>query len=162
MAEFDGIQERKEGKKKMPLGMAVLFIGLVAVGLFYLYLFLPQTTGWTQKAHYEAQVKAHEAITAAQHMEVEGAESKQHELKETLARGEKIYKENCAVCHGEKQEGGLGPTLTGPKFIYGNSVEDHIHVISKGTQNGMPAFERQLGAANLYNVAYFIHSRHKH
>jgi cytochrome c oxidase cbb3-type subunit III len=162
MAEFDGIKERAKGKKKMPIGMAVLFIGLVVFGLLYLYLFLPQTTGWTQKAHYEAQVKAHEAITAAQHKEVEGAESKEHELMETLARGEKIYKENCAMCHGEKLEGsGAAPALTGPKFVYGTSIEDHIRVISKGTQKGMPAFERQLGAANLYNVAYFIHTRHK-
>ena len=80
---------------------------------------------------------------------------------EAIARGEAVYKDVCAVCHGEKLEGGIGPDLRGPKFIYGHSVKDHLRVISEGTANGMPAFEKQLGSVKIYNVAAYIHSRHK-
>jgi cytochrome c oxidase cbb3-type subunit 3 len=161
MDEFDGIKERKEGKKKMPLGMAVLFLGLAAFALVYVYLFLPHTTGWTQTAQYEKQVKMQQALQAPSHKEAEGSESAVHERMEAMTRGEAVYKEACAVCHGEKFEGGLGPDLRGPKFLYGDSIEDHIRIISKGTANGMPGFEKQLGSTKIYNVAAYLHSRHK-
>ncbi len=161
MGEFDGIKERKEGKKKMPIGMAVLFLGLAAFALVYVYLFLPHTTGWTQTARYEKQVKTQQALQAPAHKEAEGPESAVHEQREATARGEGIYKEACAVCHGEKLSGGLGPSLLGPKFIYGDSIEDHMRIISKGTAKGMPGFEQQLGTTRIYIVAVYIHSRHK-
>ncbi len=161
MDEFDGIKERKEGKKRMPIGMTVLFLGLAAFALVYVYLFLPHTTGWTQTAQYEKRVKMQQALQAPADKEAEGAESAGHERMEAIARGEAVYKEACTVCHGEKLEGGIGPGLLGPKYIYGDSVEDHLRVISKGTANGMPGFEKQLGPIKIHNVAAYIHSRHK-
>ena len=53
MSEYDGIQERQEGKSKMPIGMTILFIGLLVFGLCYLYLIPPQTTWWTQSKQYQ-------------------------------------------------------------------------------------------------------------
>jgi len=58
MSDYDGIKEREEGKDKMPIGMTVLFMGLIICGLVYIYLFMPQITGWTQTGRYEAEVKA--------------------------------------------------------------------------------------------------------
>lgn len=162
MGEFDGIREREAGKKKIPLGMAVLFLGLIVFGLAYLYLFSPQTTGWNQRAQYDKYVKESQALSAPGHEEDEGAESGALEKAEALERGMKVYEENCAMCHGEKLEGGIGPGLLGPKFIYGQSIEDHIKVISKGTAKGMPGYEKQLGASQIYNVSLYLHSQHKH
>lgn len=160
MGEFDGIKEREEGKKKMPLGMMVLFLGLIICGLVYMYLFLPQTTGWTQAGRYEAKVKAQEAAVAGQstadvHPETE------HQQMVSAERGKEIYATECAVCHGEKLEGGIGPALKGPKFKYGTTLTDHVRVITKGTQEGMPGFE-QLGADKIQSVAAFIHTSHQH
>jgi cytochrome c oxidase cbb3-type subunit 3 len=162
MSEFDGIKEREEGRKKMPLGMTLLFSGLVLCGLVYMYLYIPSLSGWTQQSQYEEKTKAHEAVSTTKHTEVEGTESAAHEQREALERGQKIYQESCALCHGEKLEGGVGPALLGPKFIYGASLEDHIRVISKGTTKGMPPFESQLGAAKIFTLATFIHAHHKH
>jgi cytochrome c oxidase cbb3-type subunit 3 len=162
MSEFDGIKEREEGRKKMPLGMTLLFAGLVLCGLVYLYLYTPAISGWTQQSQYEEKSKAHAALVPAKHAEVEGTESAAHEQKEALERGQKVYQESCAMCHGEKLEGGVGPALLGPKFIYGASLEDHISVISKGTTKGMPGFESQLGSEKIHNVAYYLLAVHKH
>ncbi len=161
MSDFDGIKERQEGKKKMPLGMTILFVGLALFGLAYLYLYSPQTTGWTQMAQY-AEKTTRLALSATTHAEVESTETAAHEQMEALERGAKIYQENCAMCHGMKLEGGVGPSLVGPKFIYGGSLEDHMRVISKGTSKGMPGFAAQLGAVKIYSVANYLHKVHNH
>lgn len=163
MSEFDGIKEREAGKKKMPIGMTVLFAGLIVFGLAYIYLFAPQTTGWTQTAQYEEKVRAHEAARTKYEQEHEAAETPEHEALEAKMTGEGLYREHCAMCHGEKLEGSsIAPALTGPKFIYGGRLEDHVRVISEGTQNGMPPFEKQLGAEKVRALAQYLHSRHTH
>ena len=160
MAEYDGIKEREEGKKKMPLGMAVLFAGLIVFGFVYLYRFLPQTTGWTQAGRYEEKMKAREAAISGQ-PEADVHPETEHEQMVAAGKGKEVYLAECAVCHGEKLEGGIGPSLKGPRFRYGATVADHVRVITKGTPEGMPGFE-QLGAEKIRSVASYIHTSHQH
>jgi len=156
MGEFDGIQERDEGKKRMPLGMTILFISLIMIGLVYLYLFNPMTTGWKQVDQYQRSMEAHKSAVIT-HEVVEVASGKaETEEKE----GPAIYQANCAMCHGEKLEGGIGPVLAGPKFLYGNALADHIRVITDGTTNGMPGFKKQLGPQKIRAVAHYILTHH--
>jgi len=156
MGEFDGIQEREQGKKKMPLGMTALFISLIIIGLVYLYLFSPLTTGWKQVDQYQQSMEAH--TTAVITHEVKEVASGSLETKDK--EGSAIYHANCAMCHGEKLEGGIGPVLTGPKFLYGNAFADHIRVITDGTTNGMPGFKKQLGPDKIHAVAHYIQTHH--
>ena len=157
MGEFDGIKEREEGKKKMPFGMAVLFMVLILFGLIYLYRYMPQTTGWTQAGQYEHKMELHKKAVVS------------HEVKEVASgaaeggkadKGPDIYRSDCAMCHGENLEGGIGPALTGPKFIYGGTLADHARVVADGTPNGMPGFGKQLGAEKVRAVAHYIFFRH--
>ena len=157
MGEFDGIKEREEGKSKMPLAMAVLFMVLI---LFGLSIYVPVSSadhgmdpGGPVRAPEETQKKA--VIT--------------HEVKEVASgaseggkadKGPEIYKSDCAMCHGEDLEGGIGPALRGPKFIYGGTLADHARVVADGTPNGMPAFGKQLGAEKVRAVAHYIFFRH--
>jgi cytochrome c oxidase cbb3-type subunit 3 len=160
MSDYDGIKEREEGKKKMPLGMTVLFMGLIICGLVYMYLFMPQTTGWTQAGRYEAKVKAREAAVTGQ-SKVDVHPETEHQQMVSAELGKEIFAAECAVCHGEKLEGGIGPALRGPKFKYGPTLKDHARVIAKGTKGGMPGFE-QLGAEKIQSVAAYIHTSHQH
>jgi cytochrome c oxidase cbb3-type subunit 3 len=156
MGEFDGIREREEGRKKMPLGMAVLFLSLLVSGLVYLYLFSPLTTGWRQVDQYERRMEAHKAAVISHEVKEVGSG-----ISETKAdAGPAIYASECAMCHGDKLEGGIGPLLTGPKFIYGNTLADHIRVIAEGTPNGMPGFKKQLGSEKVRSVAHYIYFKH--
>jgi cytochrome c oxidase cbb3-type subunit III len=157
MGEFDGIKEREEGKKKMPLGMAILFMGLILFGLIYLYRYMPQTTGWTQNEQYRHRMESLKKAVVT------------HEVKEVASgaveggkadKGPAIYKSDCAMCHGENLEGGIGPALTGPKFIYGGTLADHVRVVADGTPNGMPGFGKQLGAEKVRAVAHYVFFRH--
>jgi len=158
MGEYDGIREREEGKKKMPLGMAVLFLSLLVFGLVYLYLFSPLTTGWKQVEQYERRMETHKASVITH--EVKEVASGRSETRED--RGPAIYASDCAMCHGEKFEGNIGPSLRGPKFLYGNTLADHIRVITDGTPNGMPGFKKQLGPEKVRAVAHYIHTHHTH
>jgi len=160
MSEFDGIKERDAGKNKMPVGMTVLFMGLIIFGLVYLYLYTPQTTGWNQKQVYEETLKEH-AIVQERHVKGhEASEPAEHEAAEAKLIGPVVYKEHCAVCHGENLEGEIGPGLRGPKFIYGGTVDDNVRVITKGTPNGMPGFS-QLGAEKVRAVAQHLYASRK-
>ncbi|MGE5173572.1 MAG: cytochrome c [Betaproteobacteria bacterium] len=157
MSEYDGIQERQKGKSKMPVGMTVLFIGLIVFGLIYMYLFSPQTTGWNQSGQYQKRMEAlKSSVITHETKEVESGMSEGSGAEDGAA----IYKAECAMCHGEKLEGGIGPALTGPTFIYGGTLADHIRVISDGTPKGMPAFAKQLGPDKVRAVAHYIHFRH--
>ncbi len=157
MGEFDGITEREEGKKKMPFGMTILFAGLVLFGVGYMYLFSPQTTGWTQADQYQRRMDAFKKGVMTH--EVQEAASGAPESSRA-AEGPAIYKSDCAMCHGENLEGGIGPALRGPKFIYGNTLADHVRVITDGTPNGMPGFGKQLGPLKVRAVAHYIQFRH--
>jgi len=140
----------------MPAGMTVLFLGLIVLGLCYLYLFSPQTTGWTQSAQYERRMEAFKQNVATP--ETKEAASGMSEGA-GVEQGSTIYKTDCAMCHGENLEGGIGPALTGPKFIYGGTLADHVRAISDGTPNGMPAFGKQLGAEKVRAVARYVFVR---
>lgn len=157
MSDFDGIQERHEGKSRMPLGMTILFIGLVVFGLCYIYFYSPPTTGWTQARQYQLRMEGLKtAMITNETKEVESTMAHYGSAEE----GALIYKSNCVMCHGEKMEGGVGPVLMGPKFIYGSTLADHIRVISNGTQKGMPAFGNQLGLEKVRIVAQYIYAGH--
>ncbi len=42
--------QAKETAHRLPVGIVLLFAGLVAWGIYYLYAYSPWSTGWTQEA----------------------------------------------------------------------------------------------------------------
>lgn len=55
---------------------------------------------------------------------------------ETTDDAEAIFKNNCATCHGNDLEGGMGPDLTS---VGGELSADEIDdIITNGTDGGMP------------------------
>jgi cytochrome c oxidase cbb3-type subunit 3 len=160
MSDYDGIREREEGRSRMPTGMTILFMGLIICGLVYMYRFMPATTGWNQASQYEQKVKAREASVAGKSAEVPHPET-EHEQMVSAEQGKEIYRDECAVCHGKNLEGGIGPSLLGPKFKFGPTIDDHARIIAKGTSGGMPAFG-QLGNAKIRSIAAYIHTMAQH
>lgn len=45
--------EAKETAQAVPAGWLVLFFGLIAWGVYYLYMYSPWSTGWTQAGELE-------------------------------------------------------------------------------------------------------------
>ncbi|MYM72857.1 c-type cytochrome [Duganella sp. FT109W] len=71
---------------------------------------------------------------------------------------DKLYQANCAVCHGAKMEGAIGPTLGEHAWIHGAPTKANlIKIISKGVpEKNMPAWSPTLSAAQIASLADYI------
>jgi cytochrome c oxidase cbb3-type subunit 2 len=70
--------------------------------------------------------------------------------------GEKIFKENCVSCHGEKGVGGFGPKLATTTHKFGGSDADLFASISGGRPEGMPTFLPRLGKERIWKAVTYI------
>ncbi|MGE5284372.1 MAG: cytochrome-c oxidase, cbb3-type subunit II [Actinomycetota bacterium] len=70
--------------------------------------------------------------------------------------GEKIFAENCKVCHGEKGAGGFGPKLATTKHKFGGTDADLFTSVSGGRPGGMPSFLQPLGKDKIWKVIAYI------
>ena len=78
-----------------------------------------------------------------------------HEAEE---EGEKIFKENCRSCHGEKGAGGFGPKLATTARKFGGTDAALFASVAGGRPGGMPEFLPQLGKERVWKaVAYIRH-----
>jgi len=152
MTEFE---EVKESHNKIPLGWLLFFIGIIIWLVFYIYAYLPGTTGWSQYKVLEEEMKA-----APQPAKTEMLASNPYSGDKAAAEeGEELYEQNCAACHGEDLEGVVGPPLTG-ELTYGASDKELFTSVNDGRPNGMPGFGQQLGADRVWKVvAYINHER---
>ncbi|MCC4307308.1 cytochrome c oxidase subunit II [Alcanivorax marinus] len=74
------------------------------------------------------------------------------DLDEAMELGQQTYAGNCAVCHGNNGEGGVGLPFAGSDFATQEEhLEEHIHVLVEG-RGAMPAFAAQLSPRQIASV----------
>ena len=80
--------------------------------------------------------------------------------RDNVVRGQALFGQNCAACHGANATGGMGPNLTmSPLVRHDVGGVDIGKVIHEGRMDkGMPAFP-QLTEAQSSDIAAFIHAR---
>jgi len=73
-------------------------------------------------------------------------------------KGEPLYKQNCATCHGENARGSQGPNLVRSVVVLHDEKGEEIGpVIKTGRpQAGMPGFAA-LSQDDLYNISQYLH-----
>ena len=71
---------------------------------------------------------------------------------------ERLYHQNCAVCHGESFEGAAqGTALVGAPLVRGEGVDAIAKSIAEGAPDlGMPAWSETLGDAQIRSLAILI------
>lgn len=70
--------------------------------------------------------------------------------------GATIYAQNCAACHGELGEGGIGPALT---HLGDHSDEELIQIITNGLpEGGMPPWGNRLSGEEIVAVVEYLRS----
>ena len=75
-----------------------------------------------------------------------------------IAAGEAKFHTTCAVCHGEKAEGKVGPNLTDKFWIHGKgTLADIYATIAQGVlEKGMPSWALTLQPDELKALAIYI------
>lgn len=80
---------------------------------------------------------------------------------EAVARGQTVFADNCAACHGEKGEGirELGaPNLSDAIWFYGNTHEQIVAQISDPKQGVMPGWTGRLSEVTIRQLTHYVHS----
>jgi len=78
-----------------------------------------------------------------------------------VARGQKLYAENCASCHGDTGKGLQdqgAPDLTDAIWLYGGSRQAIVESIRTGRGGMMPAWTGRLDHVTLKSLAVYVHS----
>ncbi|WP_237738816.1 cytochrome c oxidase subunit II [Alcanivorax hongdengensis] len=77
------------------------------------------------------------------------------DLKEAMDAGEGVYKANCALCHGNNGEGGIGLKFAGSEFMTdAKHLPEHIDTLING-RNAMPSFKAQLSPRDIAAVVTY-------
>ncbi len=80
---------------------------------------------------------------------------------EAAKRGEPLYAENCASCHGDDGKGLRemgGPRLTDAIWLYGGDKASVVKTISFSRKGVMPAWEDKLDPVTIKQLAVYVHS----
>ncbi|MEC8937777.1 MAG: cytochrome-c oxidase, cbb3-type subunit III, partial [Pseudomonadota bacterium] len=139
-----------------------LFILTVVFALGYLVLYpglgnYAGILGWSQESQWEEEVAdAEDRFTPifAQYQEVPIPELARD--GEAMQVAERIFLNNCAVCHGSNAQGGYGfPNLTDDDWLYGGEPENILTTLNNGRNGLMPSWQ-QLGENNIENLTQYV------
>ena len=115
--------------------------------------YMPIVVQAVTQSEYEqwiASKKAEATAAAAQ-------ASQEWSMQDLLTQGEKVYKANCAACHGATGAGipGAFPALTNSPIATGTAAE-HVNMVMNGRSGtAMAAFKSQLNDVDLAAVITF-------
>lgn len=78
-----------------------------------------------------------------------------------LAAGQKLFADNCAVCHGEDGKGNLelgAPNLTDKVWLYGSDLETVAATITNARNGSMPDWGARLDPTTIKALAVYVRS----
>ena len=140
---FDGIEELDN---PLPKWWFYLFVATCVFSLGYLALYpgLGNYDGlldWTQENQWDAEMQKANARYGelyAKYGDTPVVELAQDE--DAMQMGQRLFANNCAVCHGSAGRGSLGfPNLTDDDWLYGGEPENILATLRNGRNGNMPA-----------------------
>jgi cytochrome c oxidase cbb3-type subunit III len=155
--EYDGIRELDND---LPPWWKWGFYVTIVWSVIYLFHFHIIGTGDLQAVEYEKSVAKAEieisAYLAKAAMNVDEKTATVMIESKDLTKGGALFKQYCAVCHGQLGEGGIGPNLTDDYWLYGNDVKEIFGIIKYGAKNGMKSWKDEMNPVEMQQVASYI------
>ena len=157
---YDGIEELDN---PMPKWWLAMFVATIIFTAFYLFLYpglgnWKGYLGWTQINELERHQLKHDRKYAPLFSQY--ANTPIEELvnnPKALKMGERVFLNNCALCHASDAEGAFGfPNLADTDWLYGGSPEAITMTIMEGRKGQMPAWGAVIGESGTRSVATFI------
>jgi len=159
---FDGIEEYDNPLPKWWFNM---FLITVVFSLGYLALYpglgnFKGLLGWTSYNQWEKEMAHAEEVYApvfAKYAALSIEELNQPGNETGLKMGQRMFANNCSVCHGVGGVGAYGfPNLTDNDWLYGGQPDTIVSTIVNGRQGGMPAWSAILGEDGIQDVTNYV------
>ena len=160
--EYDGITEYDN---PCPNWLMYIFYFTAFLAVFFLGYHFGSGSKKEIVESYEKKLQnaRTQQITAVEEQVPEVSESELLALLEApaeLTSGEEIFKDKCALCHGEFGEGLIGPNLIDNYWIHGEGkISDIATTIRSGIPDkGMAAWQDRIPEENILQIAAYIKS----
>lgn len=156
---FDGI---KEYDNPLPPWWTYLFIITIIWGGAYMFYYDITGIGPGSAEEYAAEVKEYEVKFASVLSAEAGVNWNEPNFELVTDAGKienakNLYIKNCASCHGNLGEGGIGPNLTDNYWIHGGSINDIAKIIAIGVpEKGMIPWQKTFKSADIVALASYV------
>ncbi|WBA80282.1 cytochrome-c oxidase, cbb3-type subunit III [Endozoicomonas sp. GU-1] len=156
---YDGIEEYDN---PLPQWWFIMFIATLVFTVGYLILYPGMgkwagVLGWTQVNELEQDQLKHDRKYAPEFARYAATPVEQLiNNPRALKMGERVYINNCALCHGMDAGGNFGfPNLTDNDWLYGGTPDAIKATIAHGRQGQMPAWGAVIGDIGVKQVASY-------
>lgn len=160
--EYDGIQEENH---PMPVWWITCFVTCIIFALIYYIHYEVAQDGKTQLQELTValeQLEKNKLNALAQEPAIteEQILAKVQDVKSSEL-GAQVFQAKCAMCHGEKLEGKIGPNLTDAEWRNGHGQVTEIYeIVKKGVvSKGMPSWDGVLSNDEIASLVALIKSR---
>jgi cytochrome c oxidase cbb3-type subunit III len=156
---YDGIQELDN---HLPPWWKNLFYASIVFAIAYIGIYHFWNISPLQEEEYQiAMDEGKKATEAYEAKLVNSIDEKSVKLslkdEKVLATGKEIFVSKCAVCHGQKGEGIVGPNLTDEYWLHGGTVNDVFKTIKYGVPDkGMISWKATLKPDEIQDVSNYI------
>lgn len=159
---YDGIEEYDN---PLPRWWFQLFVATVIFGLVYLALYpglgnFKGLLGWTSTGQWEEEMQHAEEVykpVFAKYAALSIEDLQTEDNKSGLQMGQRMFANNCSVCHGSAGTGAYGfPNLTDNDWLYGGEPATIKQTITNGRNGGMPPWGPVLGEEGVRDVASYV------
>lgn len=155
---YDGIRELDNSLP--PWWVAMFYITIIFAVVYMTY---HHFTGYglSSEEKYEREMeRAQEEVQAYLATQANLVDETNVEMltdEASLEAGALIFKNQCAVCHGQFGEGGIGPNMTDNYYLHGGTIQDVFKTIKYGVPDkGMVSWKSQLSASDMAKVSSYI------
>ena len=155
---YDGI---KELDNALPPWWVAMFYITIAMGVVYFGYFHYYEFGPLSAEEYAIEMEraeaAKERYQQSQANNIDLANLVTLTDEGALATGGGVFNVNCAACHGQLGEGGVGPNLTDNYSIHGADIKSVFLTVKNGVpEKGMIAWKTQIRPADIHAVSSYI------
>lgn len=159
---FDGIEEYDNPMPKWWMG---LFVATIIFGIAYLIIYpglgnYKGLIGWTSTGQWQAEIdEANELYTPIFEAYAATPIIDLAKDEEAMKVGQRLFANNCAVCHGSTGRGSLGfPNLTDNDWLYGGDPETIKTTLLYGRNGQMPAkgLKPDMSSTDVSNLTHYL------
>lgn len=161
--DYDGIRELDN---HLPPWWKYLFYITIVFAVVYIGVYHVTGSMPLQQQEYENEIAMAEAVKLSAMSEDSSPTIDENNVvysddDAVLANGKKVFVMNCAPCHKDNGEGGIGPNLTDEYWLNGGSIKDIFKAVKYGfPDKGMISWEPLLSPQQMSDVTSFVKSIH--